>query len=170
MIENTFFRVTRPMGYLLNALRKRFITSPKFKHRAKLLTEHVPEVQALHIHQKMVNHQEVSYADRHRDNPIQNILPHHLLLIRSIKDTKIHTLSGPELAGALNAGKPIEKPQTHRASDVENHLADFNHQITVRCCRRHLASPSMLEIVSEVCEFLDTPKPVCYSKFLSWRP
>jgi hypothetical protein len=28
----------------------------------------------------------------------------------------------------------------------------------------------MLEIVSEVCEFLDTPKPVCYSKFLSWRP
>lgn len=77
--------------------------------------------------------------------------------------------SGPELTGALNASKPIEKPQTHRASDVENHLADSNHQIAVRCCRRHLASPSMLEIVSEVREFLDTQKPVCYSKFLSWR-
>lgn len=86
------------------------------------------------------------------------------------KTQKIHTLSGPELAGALNASKPIEKPQTHRASDVENHLADLNHQIAVCRCRRHLASPSMLEIVSEVCEFLDTPKPVCYSKFLSWRP
>jgi hypothetical protein len=59
--------------------------APKIQRSAKLLAEHVPEIQALHIHQKMINHQEVSYADRHRDNPIQNILPHHLLLIRSIK-------------------------------------------------------------------------------------
>jgi hypothetical protein len=32
------------------------------------------------------------------------------LLIRSIKDSKHHARSGPELAGALNAGEPIEKP------------------------------------------------------------
>ena len=68
---------------------------------------------------------------------------------------------------ALNAGKPVKEPQTHRASDVENHLADLNHQLAVSCCRRHLASPSMIEIVSEICEFLDTLKPVCYSKFFA---
>jgi hypothetical protein len=83
------------------------------------------------------------------------------------KSNKVHSPSGPDLAGALNASKPIEEPQTHRASDIENHLADLNLQLAVSCRRRHRASPSMIEIVSEISEFLDTLKPVCYSKFLA---
>ena len=78
--------------------------------------------------------------------------------------------SGPDLAGALNASKPIEKPQTHRAGDIENHLADLNHQIAISCRRRHHASPSIIEIVSEISEFLDTLKTCVLFKIPCKQP
>jgi hypothetical protein len=68
----------------------------------------------------------------------------------------------PCLAGALNAGKPVKKPQAYGASDVENHLADLHLHLAVNCCRRHYASPSLDKIMIEACEILDTQKPVCY--------
>jgi hypothetical protein len=35
------------------------------------------------------------------------------------------------LTGALNSGKPIEKPQTDCAGDVKNHFADRNFQLAI---------------------------------------
>jgi hypothetical protein len=49
-------------------------------------------------------------------------------------------------AGALDAGKPIEEPQTDRASDVKNHLADLDFDLSVwsGCgCRCHRVSFSL---------------------------
>ena len=44
-------------------------------------------------------------------------------------------------AGALNAGEPIEEPQTDRASDVKNHLADLDFDFAVWSgCRCHRVS------------------------------
>ena len=34
------------------------------------------------------------------------------------------------LAGALNAGKPIEEPQTDRAGQIENGFADFSLKLS----------------------------------------
>jgi hypothetical protein len=41
------------------------------------------------------------------------------------------------LAGALNAGKPVEEPQSYCTGDIEDHFADFDFQLTIwrrRCC------------------------------------
>jgi hypothetical protein len=46
----------------------------------------------------------------------------------------------PRLAGALNSSEPIKKPQTRRTGDVENHFADFDFYLAIRCCRRHYVS------------------------------
>jgi hypothetical protein len=58
--------------------------------------------------------------------------------------------------GALNAGKPIKEPQTHGAGDIENHLADLDLQLTVRCCRCHRASPFLVQKWIEISAILDT--------------
>src|SRR2546423_1980327 len=47
------------------------------------------------------------------------------------------------LAGALNSSEPIKKPQTHCTCDIENHLADSDLYIAIRCCRGHRISFSL---------------------------
>jgi hypothetical protein len=37
-----------------------------------------------------------------------------------------HPYRHQQSAGALNSGKPIEKPKPNCTSDIENHLADFD--------------------------------------------
>ena len=39
---------------------------------------------------------------------------------------EIPALQRPCLAGALNPGEPIKKPQAHRTGHVKNHLADLD--------------------------------------------
>jgi hypothetical protein len=77
------------------------------------------------------------------------------------------------LAGALNAGEPIEEPQTDRAGDVENHLADLDFDLTVRSgcgCRCHRVSFS-LEDMGKIREITSgsflTPTYVCVIQNLS---
>jgi hypothetical protein len=53
---------------------------------------------------------------------------------------KIPALHWPRLAGALNSSEPIKKPQTRSTGDVENHLADSDFYLAIRCCRRHYVS------------------------------
>ena len=55
---------------------------------------------------------------------------------------KIPAPQWPCSAGALNSSEPIKKPQTRRTGDVENHLADSDLYLTIRCCRSHYVSLS----------------------------
>jgi hypothetical protein len=54
----------------------------------------------------------------------------------------LRRLSGTALsAGALDARKPIEEPETDGAGDVKNHLADLDLDFTIRSsCRCHHVS------------------------------
>jgi hypothetical protein len=46
-------------------------------------------------------------------------------------------------AWTLNARKPVEKPQTHRAGDVKNHLAKLD--LPVVLCRVHVVSLTLVD-------------------------
>jgi hypothetical protein len=69
-------------------------------------------------------------------------------------------------AGALDAGKPIEEPQTYGAGNVENHLTYLYLQLTVSYgCRRHRAFPSLNQKLIESFVILDTLKTGMLMKF-----
>ena len=55
---------------------------------------------------------------------------------------KIPAPQWPRLAGALNSSEPIKEPQTQCTGDVENHLADSDFYLAIRCCRSHYVSLS----------------------------
>jgi hypothetical protein len=67
-------------------------------------------------------------------------------------------------AGALDSGKPVEKPDAHRAGDVENHFADFYLNFTVRGSRCHdCVTPDQVVVGgSELLHFLDRHSALCY--------
>ena len=51
------------------------------------------------------------------------------------------TFGGPASAGALNAGEPVEEPQTDGTGDVENHLSNLDLDLTIgSSCRGHHVS------------------------------
>ena len=62
--------------------------------------------------------------------------PCHLLLASEKIGSLIMYHQQPWSAGALNAGEPIEKPETHCAGDIEDHLADLDLEFAIcsRCC------------------------------------
>jgi hypothetical protein len=113
-----------------------------------LLAEEIPEIQALHIHQIMIDHREVPHRkderDDYRDDRI--IQRTHILfssfssfLTRDFpKRMACGSRNQRPSTGTLNSGKPIEKPEPKCTGDVENHLADFDLDLTIlRCCRCH---------------------------------
>jgi hypothetical protein len=69
MIENNFFPATRPMRYLLDAFRKRLIPFTLIKLESEennyqpLLSEKVPVVQPLRLHQVVVDCRKIRDAD-----------------------------------------------------------------------------------------------------------
>jgi hypothetical protein len=46
-------------------------------------------------------------------------------------------------AWTLNARKPVEKPQAHRAGDIKNHLAKLD--LVVVLCRVHVVSLTLVD-------------------------
>jgi hypothetical protein len=83
----------------------------------------------------MIDQREVGQTDDKRDDPIHNRLTHGASSsTRTIVQTQPKLW--PRLAGTLNASKPIEKPKTRSACDIENHLANFNFDLTIWCRRR----------------------------------
>jgi hypothetical protein len=69
------------------------------------------------------------------------VMPIALPPLQNFTDVeKIPVPQWPCLAGALNSSEPIKKPQTRRTGDVENHLADSDFYLAIRCCRSHYVS------------------------------
>ena len=83
----------------------------------------------------MIDQREIGDADHGRYQNIENRLTHLHLLLNSVRRLATEERFGGPVcsAGALNAGEPIEEPQTDRASDVKNHLADFRLHLILRC-------------------------------------
>jgi len=127
------------MGYLLDAFRKNLWTHARGPVLFPLLAEQIPVIQPLHIHQEMIDQREVRDADDGRYQDIENRLTHIALLLNSTTFGDVTSgIRRHVSAGALNAGKPIEKPQADRSGDVENHFSDFDLDLTVlNGCRRH---------------------------------
>jgi hypothetical protein len=72
----------------------------------------------------------------------------------------------------LDTGEPIEKPQTDRAGNVKNHLADLDFHLTVWSgCRCHRVSFSLKEITGKIREIRSgsflTPTYACVIQNLS---
>ncbi len=69
-------------------------------------------------------------------------------------------------AGTLDSSKPVEKPYSDGAGDVENHLADFYLYFAVRCscCHRLLCSypKNRISRNSKTLQFLDRHSTLCY--------
>jgi hypothetical protein len=86
--------------------------------RQSLLSKHIQVIQSLHVHEVVIHREKVRHADDRRNQDVPDCLTHRYLP-PSIK------LGLVRLAGALDAGKPIEKPQAYGAGDVKYHLADF---------------------------------------------
>jgi hypothetical protein len=98
----------------------------------------------------MIDQREIGDADHGRYQNIENRLTHLHLLLKSVRRLATEErFDGPVCsAGALNAGEPIEEPQTDCASDVKNHLAalDFDFAGCSVCgCRCHRVSVSLKE-------------------------
>jgi hypothetical protein len=145
MIENNFFPATKPMGYLLNAFRKRLTTIPLQARLSEdqaqgLLPEQVPEVQSLRIHQKVVNRRKIGNTHNQRHYHIDNCLTHRISSLKPYGRSRNPGAQWPCSAGALNSGEPIEEPQTYRAGDVENHPTDSDLKIAIDSCRCHRVS------------------------------
>jgi hypothetical protein len=80
----------------------------------------------------MIDQREIGDADHGRYQNIENRLTHLHLLLNSVRRLVTEELGGPVCsAGALDAGEPIEEPQTDRTSDVKNHLADLDFDFAV---------------------------------------
>jgi hypothetical protein len=93
----------------------------------------------------MIDQREIGDADHGRYQNIENRLTHLDLLLNSVRRLATEERFGGPVcsAGALNAGEPIEEPQTDRASDVKNHFADLDFDFAVwsGCgCRCHRVS------------------------------
>jgi hypothetical protein len=63
------------------------------------------------------------------------------MIIISIAGLSLKKYGGS--AWTLNAGKPVEKPQAHRESDIKNHLAKFD--LAVVLCRVHVVSLTLVD-------------------------
>jgi hypothetical protein len=84
----------------------------------------------------VINQREVGDTNDERDHTVDYCLTHLFSSSRTSRKRLGNSLTQqPYLAGALDAGKPIEKPETNRAGYIENHFADFHLDRTI-CCRR----------------------------------
>jgi hypothetical protein len=97
--------------------------------RQRLLSKKIPIVQPLHFHQVMVDN--VKIGDHNDDG-------HHRALTISSSIARLSLEKYGGSARALNAGKPVKKPQAHRAGNVKNHLAELD--LSVVLYRVHVVS------------------------------
>ena len=106
--------------------------------RHYLLPEQIPEVEPLRIHQEVVDCEKVCDTDDERYRPVDDCTSHDILSLKPCRRIKDPDAMRHVLTGALNSGKPIEKPQADGTGDIENHFADRDFQIAVRwsrwCC------------------------------------
>jgi hypothetical protein len=106
-------------------------------HHPTLTAEEIPEIQSLHVHQIMIDHGKIPHCNDERDDHCDDRIIQRahalfssssffLLAYISTRRLTAHPYRHQQSAGALNSGKPIEKPNPNCTSDVENHLADFD--------------------------------------------
>jgi hypothetical protein len=124
------------------------------KPAGSLLPKHVQVIESLHVHEVVIHGKKIRHANDRRNQDVPDCLTHRYLPPQEIKISPLFSS-----AGALDAGKPIEEPQTHGAGNIENHLPYLHLQLAVRyCCRRHRAVPSLNRILIESFTILDTLK------------
>jgi hypothetical protein len=108
-----------------------------------LFAEQIPIIEPLHIHHVMVDQREISHADHGGNQNIKNCLTHNRAPPPLNGKRKVNSgfAALSFSAGALYPGEPIEKPQANGSGNIENHLADFDLDVTVGYSRRcHLVS------------------------------
>jgi hypothetical protein len=90
----------------------------------------------------MIDECKICQANDGRNYDIENRLTHLQLLLNSMNDEGEFTHSAALcLAGALNAGEPVEEPKTNGTRNVENHLSDLDLDLTIGSgCRGHHVS------------------------------
>jgi hypothetical protein len=112
----------------------------KQQHFPVLLSEQVPEVQPLRIHQEMIDCQKIGNTNCQGHHHVNDCHAHRTPSLDLADIQENLARQRPRSAGALNTGEPIKKPQTHGTGNVENHLADSNFYFAIRRCRGHCNS------------------------------